>query len=124
MENGILLESIDIRLDSSVHSVTKVAAMCLSGSIANGIVIAQNPNPVITIFKNKIEFGKCLNPDLMGINGAIATNFFIEFGKLVYYYDSAYKISFWNKTLDYKGMFAPSVPDDVKIFNMIYPKFA
>lgn len=64
MNGGFYLNSINIQLDSSVKSITAVAAMCLSGSIENGIIIAQNENPNITIYKNKIEFGKCYNPML------------------------------------------------------------
>lgn len=124
MNNGFYVNSINIQLDSSVKSITKVAAMCLSGSIENGIFIAQSENPNIKIYKNKIEFGKCYNSNLQGVSGNIMPNFFLEFGNLIYYFDSAYKHSFWNKQLDYKGFFAPTEPDNVEIFNMIYPKFA
>lgn len=131
MSDGFFLNSINIQLDSSVKSITRVAAMCLSGSIENGIVITQNENPNITIYKNRIEFGKCYNPMLQGYSGCIypyipnfGPNFYIEYGNLIYYYDSAYKCSFWSKELDYQGIFAPSVPDNVEIFNMIYPKFS
>lgn len=62
MNNGFYLQTINIQLDSSVKSITKVAAMCLSGAIANGIVLAQNENPNIKICKDRIEFGKCYTP--------------------------------------------------------------
>ena len=52
------------------------------------------------------------------------TNYFMEFGNLVYYYDDSFKCSIWNKQLDYKGFFAPTEPDNEYIFNMIYPKLA
>ena len=131
MSGGFYLNSINIQLDSSVKSITEVAAMCLSGSIENGILIAQNENPSIKIFKDKIEFGKCYNPMLQGFSGCIypyipyfGPNFYVEFGNLIYYYDTAYKFSTWSKKLDYQGLLAPSVPDNVDFFNMIYPKFA
>lgn len=131
MHGEFNLNSINIQLDSSVKSITSVAAMCLSGSIENGIILAQNENPSITIFKNKIEFGKCYNPMLQGFSGRIypyipyfGPNFYIEYGNLVYYYDSAYKCSFWGKELDYQGILAPNVPDNEYIYNMIYPRFA
>lgn len=53
MSEGFGIQSLDIDLDSSVKSITRTAAMCLSGSIANGIVIAQNPNPRVRIFNNR-----------------------------------------------------------------------
>ena len=118
------LQSINIQLDSSVQSITRVAAMCLSGAIANGIVLSGNENPDIRICKNKIEFGRCYTPELQGLSGMIFQNFHLEYGNLVYYYSDAYTLSFWSKSLDYKGYFTPNVPDDPTIFNMIYPKFA
>lgn len=131
MNEGFYIDSLDILLDSSVKHITSVAAMCLSGSIENGIVLAQNKNPKIKIYKNKIEFGKCYNPILQGFSGCIyhhipyfGPNFYIEFDNLVYYYDTAYKYSLLSKKLDYKGIFAPSVPDNAAIYNMIYPKFS
>ena len=71
MNGGFGIYSIDIQLDSSVKSLTKVAAMCISGVIENGIVLALNENPKIKIYKNKIEFGKCYNPELQGLSGNI-----------------------------------------------------
>lgn len=97
--------------------------MCLSGSIANGIALAQNENPNIKIFKNKIEFGKCCNSELQGITGNVFPNYYIEFGNLIYYYDDNFKCSLWGNILDYKGFFAPTEPDNIYIFNLIYPKF-
>lgn len=54
MNDGFYLKSIKIQLDPSVKSITEVAAMCLSGSIENGIFITQNENPIITIYQNRI----------------------------------------------------------------------
>ena len=124
MNDGVYIQSIDIQLDFSVKSITRVAAMCLSGTIANGIVLTQNENPCIKIYKNKIEFGKCYNPELMALSGNIMSNYFLEFGNLVYYYDDSFKCSFLNKQLDYQGFFAPTEPDNMYIFNLIYPKFS
>lgn len=125
MNDGFYLKSIKIQLDPSVKSITEVAAMCLSGSIENGIFITQNENPIITIYQNRIEFGKCYNSLLQGVSGNVMLpNFFLEFGNLIYYFDSAYKFSIRSKQLDYQGIFAPNVPDNESIFNMIYPKFA
>ena len=130
MNNGFYLQTINIQLDSSVKSITKVAAVCLSGAIANGIVLAQNENPNIKICKDRIEFGKCYTPELQGFSGNLyptipLPNFYLEFGNLIYYYDkSAYKHSLWSKELDYRGIFPPTSPDDPTIFNLIYPKFA
>ena len=59
-----------------------------------------------------------------GVSGNIFPNFFLEFGNLVYYFNDSYKCSIFNKQLDYKGAFAPTVPDNEQIFNMIYPRFA
>lgn len=122
--NGFNAYGIDIQLDSSVKSLSRVAAMCISGTIQNGIFLTQNESPRIRIYKNKITFGKCYNPMYQGISGNIAPNFFLEYGNLVYYFSDSYKCSFWDKQLDYKGAFAPSVPDNEQIFNLIYPKFA
>lgn len=124
MNNGFYTYSINIELDSSVKSLTKVAAMCISGTIQNGVFITQNECPNIKIYKNKIEFGKCYNPMYQDVSGNIFPNFFLEFGNLVYYFNDSYKCSIFNKQLDYKGAFAPTVPDNEQIFNMIYPRFA
>ena len=118
------IQSLNIQLDSPVKSITRVAAMCLSGTIANGIILVQNENPSIKIYENKIEFGRCYNPELVELSGNIMPNYFLEFGNLVYYYDNSFKYSFWGKQLDYQGFFAPTEPDDLYIFNLIYPKFS
>ena len=49
------IQSLSIQLDSSVKSITKVAAMCFSGIIANGIVLAQNENPHIKIAEFNLQ---------------------------------------------------------------------
>ena len=69
--------------------------MCLSGAIANGIVLAQNENPNIKICKDRIEFGKCYTPELQGFSGNLyptipLPNFYLEFGNLIYYYDKVH----------------------------------
>lgn len=124
MDEGFYIQSIDIQLDTSVKSLTKAAAMCLSGTIANGIVLAKNENPNIKIYKNRIEFGRCDNFELIGLSGNIAPNYFLEFGNLIYYYGNSFKCSLLKKQLDYKGLYIPNEPDNEYIFNMIYPKFA
>ena len=131
MNQVVELQSINIQLDSSVASITRVASMDISGAIANGIVIAQNANPNIKICKDRIEFGKCYAPELQGLSGNLYPtmipfpNYYLEFGNLIYYFDKrAYKLSIWNKSLDYKGVFPPTTPDNPAIFDMIYPRFA
>ena len=124
MNEGFGIYSIDIQLDSSVKSLTKVAAMCISGVIENGIVLALNENPKIKIYKNKIEFGKCYNPELQGLSGNIMTNYYLEYGNLVYYFNNGYKLSFWSKQLDYQGVMPPTQPDNEYIYNLIYPRYA
>lgn len=43
------LNNIQIRLDSSVKHISKIACMTLSGAIENGLVLADNAFPIITI---------------------------------------------------------------------------
>lgn len=124
MDDLFHIYSLDIQLDSSVHSMTKVAAMGLSGEIQNGIYLSKNPNPRIKICKNRIEFGKCHNPNLQNVTGNVFQNYYVEFGNLIYYFNTMYKCSFLRKQIDYVGHFPPSTPDNEAIFNMIYPKFA
>lgn len=120
---------INIKLDSSVSALSRVAAMHLSGTIINGINLSLNSSD-ITICKNKITFGHCNNPFLQQISGNVSEpyypgpNFYLEFGNLVYYYDNAFKCSFWNRTLSYQGFCPPTEPDNITIFNIIYPKFS
>lgn len=120
---------INISLDASVNNLTRVAAMHLSGSIINGITISMNCSNII-IYKNKVSFGKCHNPLLQNISGNVTNpyypgpNFYMEYGNLAYYYDNAFKCSFWSKTLDYQGFCPPQEPDDINIYNLLYPKFS
>ena len=101
---------IVIELDASVRHITSAACMHLSSILENGIVLADNPTPYIKIGKDKIDFG-------------IFPNFYKEYGNIVYRYGSNLKCSFWNKTLDYVGLMPPSVPDNIQLYNLIYPRF-
>lgn len=114
---------IVIELDASVRHITSAACMHLSGILENGIVLANNPTPYIKIGKDKIDFGKSYNPDLIEMSGLICPNFYKEYGNIVYRYGSNLKCSFWNKTLDYVGLMPPSVPDNIQLYNLIYPRF-
>ena len=114
---------IVIELDASVRHIPSAACMHLSSILENGIVLADNPTPYIKIGKDKIDFGKSYNPDLMEMSGLIFPNFYKEYGNIVYRYGSNLKCSFWNKTLDYVGLMPPSVPDNIQLYNLIYPRF-
>lgn len=114
---------IAIELDASVRHITSAACMHLSGILENGIALADNPTPYIKIGKDKIDFGKSYNPDLIEMSGLIFPNFYKEYGNIVYRYGSNLKCSFWNKTLDYVGLMPPSVPDNIQLYNLIYPRF-
>ena len=107
-----------------MNSLINLAVRCIYDTIQNGLYVTPDECTNIKIYKNKIEFGKCYNPMYQGVSGNIFPNFFLEFGNLVYYFNDSYKCSMFNKQLDYKGAFAPSVPDNEQIFNMIYPRFA
>lgn len=114
--------AISIELDSSVKSISHSAACHLSSVIANGIVLSQNSNA--TIYKNRIEFGRCNNPKYQGVSGNIAPNFYIEYGNVVYYFGSNLKCGWLNKRIDYAGSLTPTTPDNKEIFELIYPRFA
>ena len=116
--------NIKIVLDSSVKHLTKTAAMALSGSLENGLVFTGTDRNLITIYKDRIDFGKSINPELEGIVGNYFPNFYREYGKIVYRFGSGYKYSWFTKTLDYVGIMAPTVPDNPVLFNLIYPRFA
>lgn len=120
----INISPVNISLDSSVKHITKVACMALSGNIVNGIVFTKNPSPNIVIYKDKIDFGTCLDPDLQSHSGLLFANFYKEYNRIVYRFGPNIKCSFWSKTIDYVGAFPPSVPDDARIFNLIYPRFS
>lgn len=116
--------NINIELDSSVKHISQVAAMALSGSIQNGIVLVGNDSNKIVIYKDRIDFGKTYNSEFEGISGNIAPNFYLEYGKVIYYFGSNIKCSFFSKTIEYKGLFPPTVPDNRELYNLIYPRFA
>ena len=56
MDNGFFLNSLNIQLDSSVKSITKVAAMCLSGSIENGIFTLDGKMQVLNFLMALEDF--------------------------------------------------------------------
>lgn len=118
------LNQITIKLDSSVKRISKVACYHLSGILENGIVLANNERPTIAISKNQISFGRCMNPELSGFTGNIMFRFFLEYGEIIYHFPDSLKYSFLTKSIDYDGAFAPDKPDNIQLFNLIYPRFA
>lgn len=116
--------NIQIRLDSSVRHITRTACMAISGYIENGLIFSGTDCNAITIYKNRIDFGKSVNSDLSNVHGHFYVNFYREYGNIVYRFGSNFKWSFFSKTIDYCGIFAPEAPDNELFFNMIYPKFS
>lgn len=114
--------SLNICLDSSVKSISRTAACHLSSVIANGIMLAQNND--VVIYKDRIDFGRCSNPEIQGMSGNIAPNFYMEYGNVIYRFGSNLKCGWFNKQIDYVGTMAPTFPDNPEIFNLIYPHFA
>lgn len=117
------MSSLNIRLDSSVKSISRTAAYHLSSIIALGIMMAQNDD-VILIYKNRIDFGGCNNPEIHGMVGNIAYNFYMEYGNVIYRFGSNLKCGWFSKKIDYVGTEAPTHPDNPQIFSLIYPRFA
>ena len=113
---------LNIRLDNSVKSISRVAAYHLSSVIANGMMISQNND--VVIYKDRIDFGRCNNAEFQGVSGNIAPNFYIEYGNIVYRFGSNLKCGWFSKQIDYVGTMAPTSPDNPEIFNLIYPRFA
>lgn len=89
--------SVNIHLDSSVKSITRTAAYHLSSAIQNGMLISNNND--ITIYKNRIDFGKCTNPNFQGKTGMVAPNFYIEYGNVMYYFGNNLKCGWLHKHL-------------------------
>lgn len=120
------LTALRIRLDSSVKHISRTACMHLSSSLENGLLLSANPDAEIVIFNNRIEFGRCLRSELAGTSGRLDyfPNFYMEYGNIVYHFGSNLKCSLLGKTIDYVGSFAPTVPDNNDIFQLIYPRFA
>lgn len=113
---------INIRLDCSVKSISRTAAYHLSSVIANGIMLSQNSE--IIIYKDHIDFGRCMNLEFQGTSGNIAPNFYMEYGNVIYRFGSNLKYGWFSKQLEYVGCMAPTFPDNSEIFNLIYPRFA
>ena len=117
------VESLSIQLDKTVNSITKAAAMALSGYIANGIILSQNSSPIITIYKDRIEFSKNSNNQDYSQKICLIPNYYVESGILIYKFKTI-KFLAYNRQLDYDGIFAPKKPDNVYIYNAIYPEFS
>ena len=98
--------------------------MAISGYIENGLIFTGTDTNVITIYKDRIDFGKSVNPDLANIYGNFFVNFYREYGNIIYRFCSNFKWSFFSKTIDYCGIMAPEVPDNELFFKMMYPKFS
>ena len=113
---------INIRLDSSVKSISRTAAYHLSSVISNGMMLSQNSE--IIIYKDHIDFGRCMNPEFQGTSGNIAPNFYMEYGNVIYRFGSNLKCGWLSKQIDYVGTMAPTSPDNYEIFKLIYPRFA
>lgn len=123
------INNLNIKLDPSVKHLTKVACMALSGYISGGLLLTNNPTADIVIYKDKIDFGRCLHPELSGFSGKlspmlpVSPNFYKEYQDIVYRYAANLKWSMWSKTIDYVGMFAPTEPDNYEIFKQLYPRY-
>ena len=89
------IRNINVRLDSSVKSISRTAACHLSSVIANGIMLAQNND--VVIYKDRIDFGRCSNPEIQGMSGNIAPNFYMEYGNVIYRFGSNLKCGLANK---------------------------
>ena len=118
------LNTLCISLDSSVKHISRTACMALSGTIENGLVLSNNADAKIIIYKDRIDFGRCLNTELDGVSGMVFPNFYKEYESIVYRFGSNMKCSLWSGTLDYVGILAPTKPDNIQLFNLIYPRFA
>lgn len=118
----VKVPTFNIELDSSVKSISRSAACHLSGIIANGIMLSQNNK--VTIYNNRIEFGKCNNPTFKGVSGNIVPNFYIEYGNVIYRFGSNIKCGWLRKQIDYVGIMAPTSPDNPEIFTLIYPRLS
>lgn len=114
--------SLNIQLDNSVKSITRKAAYHLSGVISGGMNLAQNNTAVI--YKDRIDFGECTIPQNRDMSGHIIANYYMEYGHVVYRFGSNLKYRWMNNSIDYVGIFAPFMPDNKKIFALIYPRFS
>lgn len=63
-----------LRVKFSEGNLTKTAAMAISGSLENGLLFSGTDRNIITIYKDRINFGKSINPDLKGIIGNCGTD--------------------------------------------------
>lgn len=118
------LHNIKITLDSSVKHISRTACMALSGTIENGLLLTANPSAAIVIYKDKIDFGRCVNPELNSVSGLVFPNYYKEYGNIIYRFGSNLKCSFFSKTIEYVGAFAPTSPDNEQFYQLIYPRFS
>lgn len=121
---NVNLNEIKIVMDPGVRHISKTACMAISGAIENGLILSGTSKNVITIYKDRIDFGKSITPELENVYGFIIVNFYREYGNIVYRFGSNLKCSFFSKTIEYKGVFPPEEPDNIQLFNLIYPKFS
>lgn len=119
----ININNINIQLDGSVKHITRTACMAISGNLENGLFLTGTDRNLITIYKDRIDFGKTINPELNNIYGHVVGNFYKEYGNIVYRFGTNFKCSLFTKTMDYCGILAPTVPDNEVLFNLIYPRF-
>ncbi len=133
---------MNIRLDSSVRHLSKIAAYHLSGTLQNGVMFTGSKESVI--YSDRVEFGRC-DPyhermvqeikrnyvGFPGVPGNIASYYFYEkgffsgSGRVIYRFGHFFKYDEWTKSLDYDGGFAnPEEPDNKEIFAQLYPRFA
>lgn len=122
IESAPMPLALNVRLDNSVKSISCTAAYHLSSVIANGIALSQNND--IIICKGHIDFGECNNSEYRGRVGNIFSNFYIEYGHVIYRFGSNLKCGWLSKRIDYVGAMTPTSPDNPEIFNFIYPRFA
>lgn len=97
--------------------------MAISGSLENGLILVGTDSNLITIYKDRIDFGRCMNAELSAYSGHILWNFYKEYGNIIYRFGPNLKCSFFSKTIDYIGIVPPTCPDNYDLYNLIYPKF-
>lgn len=119
-----------IMLSPEVKHLTQVACYAISGYIQTGLVLTSNLSADIVIYKDRIDFGTCLDVNFDGIQGSLGPvlpffqNYYKEGRNIVYRYDSGFNYSMFSKTLDYVGVYAPTEPDNAELFHLLYPKFS
>lgn len=113
---------MNIKLGTLVNGITKEACFHLSGIIQNGLLFVGNPYSEIVIKRNEIDFGITRRSEFYGINGMFMPQWYYENGHIKYKYGSNIGCSLTGK-ISYKGVFAPTEPDNREVFTEIYRKF-